>query len=235
VQLETSLTGQVAIVTGSGRGIGRAIARSFAAAGASVCVTARSAGEVEETARLIEDEGGTAFGYAADCASSVSVAGLVEATMSRFGRIDVLVNNAGVGGPFGPLYEVDIDEWRECIEIDLVGPVICAQAVLPAMLAQSSGRIINVSSAAGLRGRPYAGAYSVAKTGLIRFTETLANEVKDHGISAFVIHPGAVHTAMEDRAAASEAVEKWMPHFIPMVRQHGIPAERPARVLRRTR
>jgi NAD(P)-dependent dehydrogenase (short-subunit alcohol dehydrogenase family) len=228
MRLEKLLAGQVALVTGGGRGIGRAIARALAAVGASVCVTARSAGEIEETARLIENEGGTAFAFAADVANIASVAGLVDATMSRFGRIDVLVNNAGVGGPFGPLYEVDIEEWRECIEIDLVGPVICAQAVLPAMLAQSAGRIINVASAAGLRGRPYAGAYSVAKTGLIRFTETLANEVEAHGISTFVIHPGSVHTAMEDRAAASEAVAKWMPQFIPMVRQRSVPAERPA-------
>jgi NAD(P)-dependent dehydrogenase (short-subunit alcohol dehydrogenase family) len=228
--LEKPLTGQVAIVTGSGRGIGKAIAQAFAAAGAAVVVTARSIDQVNEAVQLIEGEGGSAVGLTVDVTRTDSVSGLVDATMSRFGRIDVLVNNAGVGGPFGPLYEIDIDEWRECIEIDLVGPAICAKAVLPAMLAQSSGRIINVASAAGLRGRPYAGAYSVAKTGLIRFTETLANEVKDRGISVFVIHPGSVHTAMEDRAAASEAVAKWMPHFIPMVRQHGVPAERPAQL-----
>jgi NAD(P)-dependent dehydrogenase (short-subunit alcohol dehydrogenase family) len=223
-----SLRGEVAIVTGGGRGIGLAIARSLARAGAQVVVSARSAAQVEEAASLIQAEGGTAFGWSGDVTSNESVAALVDATMDRYGRIDLLVNNAGVGGPFGPLYEVALDEWRECIEIDLLGPVICSKAVLPAMMSQGSGRIINVASAAGLRGRPYAAAYSVAKTGVIRFTECLANEVKEHGISVFVIHPGAVHTSMEDRAAASDAVAKWMPHFIPMVREHGVSAEVPA-------
>ena len=193
-----SLRGEVAIVTGGGRGIGLAIARSLARAGAQVVVSARSAAQVEEAASLIQADGGTAFGWSGDVTSNESVAALVDATMDRYGRIDLL------------------------------GPVICSKAVLPAMMSQGSGRIINVASAAGLRGRPYAAAYSVAKTGLIRFTECLANEVKEHGISVFVIHPGSVHTSMEDRAAASDAVAKWMPHFIPMVREHGVSAEVPA-------
>ncbi len=205
-----------------------AIAEAFARAGANVVVNARSENEVADAVDAIEAQGGTAIGITADVTRKPDVDRLVAETLARWGRIDILVNNAGVGGPFGPLWEVDIDEWRACIEIDLVGPAICTQAVLPGMIERGSGRIINVASAAGLHGRPYMSPYTVAKTGLIRLTEVLANELEGHGISTFVIHPGAIHTRMEDRAAASEAVKKWLPEFPAMVKRNGIPAERPA-------
>jgi NAD(P)-dependent dehydrogenase (short-subunit alcohol dehydrogenase family) len=124
--VDQELSGQVALVTGSGRGIGRAIAQAVAGAGASVVVTARSADEVRETVALIERGGGTALGQTADVTDSASVSGLVDAAIARFGQIDLLVNNAGVGGPFGPLSDVDIDEGRlsaqrlSCPECSLV-------------------------------------------------------------------------------------------------------------------
>src|SRR5579883_635119 len=142
------LAGRVAIVTGAGRDIGRAIARALAAAGAAVTVVARSTDQVQETAALIGADGGKALPLTADVSDRGAVEQMVAETERRLGAADVLVNNAAIGGPIGPLWETDPDLWQSCLAINLTGPYLCCRAVLPAMLARRRGCIINVASPA---------------------------------------------------------------------------------------
>jgi NAD(P)-dependent dehydrogenase (short-subunit alcohol dehydrogenase family) len=207
----TALHGQVALVTGGGRGIGRAIAENLAAAGASVAVLARSAEQVAETVALIETAQGRANGYVADVTDMAAVQAAVQDIEVSLGAIDLLVNNAAVlGGDAGPSWEVDPDLWWRCQEINLRGPFFCARAILPGMVARRRGRIINVASAAGLFGFRYASAYATSKTSLIRWSETLASETEEYGIAVFAIHPGDVMTDMLQEVV-SEKNERWMP------------------------
>jgi NAD(P)-dependent dehydrogenase (short-subunit alcohol dehydrogenase family) len=127
--------------------------------------------------------------------------------------VDLLVNNAGAGGPIGPLAQTDPDDWWRCLEVNLRGPLLCARAVLPGMLARRRGRIVNVASGAGAQAIPYLSAYVVGKTALIRLTENLAAEVQGQGVSVFAIQPGTVRTAMAEAALTSEAGRRWMPWF----------------------
>ena len=203
------LTGQVAIVTGGGRGIGRAIARGLAAAGASVAVVARSGDQVEETVALIEGAGGRAMAVTADVTDQQAVEVMVRQVEEHLGPVDVLANNAGVMGPVGPTWEVDGDAWWRCFDVNLRGPFHCSRAVLPGMVARKSGRIIITASGAGTEPWPFGAAYAIAKGAAISFGENLAAETGEYGISVFSIHPGFVRTAMTEGAAASPDDAKW--------------------------
>ena len=196
------LDGQVAIVTGGGRGIGRAIAEAFAAAGAAVVVSARSAEQLEATVATITAAGGRALAVPADVTDQGDVERLVAETERSFGPVDVLVSNAGVAHPIAPLWEIEPEDWRRTLEVDLYGPFLCARAVLPGMIRRGGGRIINMSTAVGGRGIPYYSGYAAAKTGLTYLTECLAVETAEHGIAVFSVHPGGVDT---DMAAATRA------------------------------
>jgi NAD(P)-dependent dehydrogenase (short-subunit alcohol dehydrogenase family) len=204
------LAGQVAIVTGGGRGIGRAIALALVQAGAAVTVTARSADQVAETVTLIEQAGGRAFAMPAEVTDRDAVERMVAETERGLGPVDVLVNNAGVAGPVGPLWETDPDDWRQCVDINLHGPYLCCRAVLPGMIARGRGRIINVATAGVQHPGGYLLAYNCAKVGLVRLTEGLATSLKAHGVQVFVISPGAVHTAMSDELRDDEEKNRWM-------------------------
>ena len=140
------LKDQVALVTGGGRGIGRAIAQSLAAAGAVVAVTSRSADELNETVHMIETDGGRAAAYPADVTEAAQMQSTVTAIEALLGPIDVLVNNAGSPGPLKPLLETEVNEWWRAMEVNLLGPLLCARLVLPGMVSRRRGRIINVSS-----------------------------------------------------------------------------------------
>ena len=207
---QIDLTSQVAIVTGGGRGIGRAIALALAKAGANVAVTARSTDQIAETVTLIEEVGGCGMAVTTDVTESQAVQHMVDKVEKRFGPVDLLVNNAGVPGPGGPMWETDSDEWWHCLNVNLRGPYLCYKAVLTGMVALRQGRVVTVASGAGLWPQPFTAAYSISKCAVIRFSETLARETKDHNISAFSIHPGFVHTAMVDSKIESREDEKWL-------------------------
>jgi NAD(P)-dependent dehydrogenase (short-subunit alcohol dehydrogenase family) len=205
------LTGQVALVTGGGRGIGRAIAKALAGAGAAVAVLARSQEQLAETVADVTAAGGRALACPADVTDRAAVETAVAGVEQRLGPIDLLVNNAGVSGPVGPLADSDPDEWWRCIEVNLRGSLLCGRAVLPGMLARRRGRIINIASGAGTRAIPHLSAYVTSKAALIRLTENLAVEVKEFGVSVFAVQPGTVRTAMAESITNSTAGRRWLP------------------------
>lgn len=209
---EIDLGGQVAIVTGGGRGIGRAIAQGLARAGAAVAVIARTADQLDGTVALIEEAGGRAAAFPADVTDQQAIEGVVAQMEERLGPVDLLVNNAGAPTPFGPLWEIDPEAWWRCIDVNLRGPFLCSRAVLPGMVARRRGRIVTTASSAGLEPWTHASAYAIGKSAVIRFSENLAAETREHGISAFSIHPGFVRTAMVEAGAGPED-DKWLGGF----------------------
>jgi NAD(P)-dependent dehydrogenase (short-subunit alcohol dehydrogenase family) len=206
-----SLEGQVALVTGAGRGVGRAIALAFSDAGAVVAVCARSKADVTRVGDEIADRGGRALPLRCDVTVRHEVEGMVAEIEQTAGPVDLLVNNAGQFGPAGPLAATDPDVWWQALEVNLRGPLYCARAVLPSMLARGRGRIVNVCSSAGLAAIPMLSAYSVSKTALYRLTENLAAETRGHGVTVFAISPGLVRTAMSEAAltCGEPFIEQW--------------------------
>jgi NAD(P)-dependent dehydrogenase (short-subunit alcohol dehydrogenase family) len=186
-----------ALVTGGGRGIGRGIALGLSNAGWSVAVTSRSQSELDDTVRLAS---GHTIAVAADVADLDQVRSMVRRVEAELGPIDLLVNNAAIGGPFGPLWETDPEEWWRHQEVNLRGPMLCCREIVPGMIERKSGRIINVVSGAGCQAFPGLGAYVVSKTALIRFSEQLALELASHGVFVFPFRPGTVRTKMSDEA-----------------------------------
>jgi NAD(P)-dependent dehydrogenase (short-subunit alcohol dehydrogenase family) len=208
---DIDLTDQVAVVTGGGRGIGRAIALGLATAGASVAVVARTQAEAAEVARQIGRAEGRSIAIPADVSLPSDVDRMIGEIERSLGPVDLLVNNAGLAGPIGPTWEIDPGEWWRCVEVNLRGPMLCTRAVLPHMVARRRGRIVNVASGAGTRAIPHFGAYVTSKAALIRFTEVVAAEVAENGVSAFSIQPGTVRTTMAESAMAAGAMRRWIP------------------------
>jgi NAD(P)-dependent dehydrogenase (short-subunit alcohol dehydrogenase family) len=225
-----NLRGQVAAVTGGGRGIGRVIAQTLAAAGATVAVLSRSTGELAETVALIDGAGGRARAFPLDVLDAAAVAATFGEIGRTLGPLDLLVNNAGDGGPIGPLEQGDPAAWWRTQEVNLRGPMLCTHALLPGMIERRRGRIINVSSGAATLNTPYFSSYVVSKAALNKMTELLAMETKQYGLAMFAISPGPVHTAMSDGFLQSEAVAKWMPWFAPMFAENAVPPERAAQL-----
>ncbi len=211
----TNLGGQVALVTGAGRGIGRAIAMALSEAGAAVVVLARSEAEVEETVALVVARRGRAIGFVADVTDREAVESAVAATEAEIGPVSILVNNAGSAGSMTPLWETDPDAWWRTIEINLRGPMLCARAVLPGMIQRRSGTIVNVGSYAGIRASTGGGhgPYATSKAALVRFTDSLAAATGEHNVQVFTISPGLVHTAMTAALDAFKQVPEsaWAP------------------------
>ncbi len=205
------LDGQIAIVTGGGRGLGRVYAQALAAAGAAVAVTARSEEQLTETVGLIEQAGGRAVALTADVSDRGAIEQMVAEVEQQLGPVDLLVNNAGSFRAAGVVWEVDPEEWWREVEINLRGVFLCTRAVLPNMIARRCGRIINVSSVVGLWPWPSASAYAISKTAVLRFSETVAAETKEHGISVFAIHPGIVRTTMTEYWRDSDEVRQRAP------------------------
>ena len=203
------LDGEVAVVTGGGRGIGRAIARSLGQAGASVAVVARTPSDVEATAAMLGEEGGEAVGIRADVTDGASVDRMMREVERSLGPITILVNCAGTCGAIGPLWEIEPDDWRRDVDASLLGTFLCARAVLPAMVARRRGRVINVSSYAAIRATPHIAAYGAAKAALVHLTNTLAAETAPFGVSAFAMTPGRVRTAMTEYMLESQAGKQW--------------------------
>ena len=211
--MSAELPNQVAIVTGAGRGLGRAIAAALAQAGAAVGVVARSEAQVAETAGAIKQAGGEVLAVVADISNPAAVERAARQVEGALGPVDLLVNNAATPGPVGPMWEADADDWWHSFEVNLRGPFLCSRALLPGMIARRRGRIINLSTSAATVAVANQGAYVVAKTALIRFTENLAAELLNSGISVFAIDPGTVRTAMTQHLLDSEAGKMWLPWF----------------------
>jgi len=188
------LQGKVALVTGASRGIGRAIAVAFAKAGAAVVVTARSAEQLEELVAEIAVAGGVALAIPADLAVEADIQRIADATLHRFGRLDILVNNAAIIHPRIDLVDFDPALWRQVLDVNLTAVALLTRAILPSMIAQRSGKVINISSIGGRKGARGRSAYRVTKAALISLTESVAAEVKQHGIDVNCICPGGVDT-----------------------------------------
>ena len=187
------LEGRTVLITGGGRGIGQAIARACAAEGASLALVSRTASELEETATLVRDEhGAEAITLVANVTEYDQVQQAVARTLDHFGSIDVLVNNAGNIGPVGRVWDNDPAEWARTISVHLMGVFYGCHAVVPGMLDQGRGRIVNMSGVGG----PNSTAYDAAKTGIVNLTENLAVELQDKPITVNAISPGSIHTRM---------------------------------------
>lgn len=214
-----ALAGQVAFVTGGGRGIGRGIAEAFAAEGAAVAVLARTVGQLAETVERVTQAGGTAMAVAGDVTVRDDVERAIAEAERRLGPLSVLVNNAGITGPFAPIWEADPNEWWRTQEVHLHGAFLCTRTVLPGMIARGGGRIITIASRAAEQARPNISAYGIAKAAQLRFTETLAAEVAQYGIRAFVLHPGMVDTQFADEPLSRADAQKWVPEFVQRLRE----------------
>ncbi len=221
---------QVAVVTGAGRGIGRAIALALAAAGACVAVLARSGPQVAETVEMIEQAGGRARAFVMDVTDATAVRTTMKQIEHTLGPVSLLINNAAQLGPVVPFSETAAGEWWRTMDVNLRGPVMCTRTVLPGMISRHIGRIINVASSAVPF--PYLSSYVTSKTALIRFTETVAVEVKPHGVSMFAVAPGTVRTAMSEYSLNSAEGQKWLPWFRRIFDEGlDVPAEQPARLV----
>jgi NAD(P)-dependent dehydrogenase (short-subunit alcohol dehydrogenase family) len=199
VQLE----GQVAIVTGAGTGIGRSTALLLAKEGAAVVVAARTVADLESVAREIDAEGGKALALPTDVSVEEQAEALVKQTVERFGRIDILVNNAGTNVR-APIDKVTTPDWTLILGSNLNGTFFCTRAVIPHMVAQEYGKIINVSSGAGKRGSATRAAYSAAKHAVVGFGDAVAKDMKAHGISVTAVLPGPIHTPLRRRSVPDE-------------------------------
>ena len=187
------LDGRVALITGGGRGIGRQIALAYAAEGARLALSARTASELDETAGLVSSQFGCEVITAmADVSVREQVDDVVAQTLNRYGRIDVLVNNAGNIGPVGRAWDNDPEDWARTIAVHLMGTFYGCRAAIPSMLEQGSGRIINMSGVGG----PNTTAYDAAKTAIINLTENLVLELADTPITVNAISPGSINTRM---------------------------------------
>ncbi len=187
------LDGRVALITGGGRGIGRAIALAYAAERARLALSARTASELDETAQLISEQfGNEVITVIADVSDQVQVDRTVRSALDHYGAIDVLVNNAGNIGPVGRVWENDPQDWARTIAVHLMGVFYGCHATIPSMIERGSGRIVNMSGVGG----PNTTAYDAAKIAIVNFTENLALELADTSITVNAISPGSIHTRM---------------------------------------
>ena len=216
------LAGQVAIVTGASRGIGRAIALELASQGARVVVNYQlSAAAADSVVAQIERDGGMALAHQADVTDEAAVAAMVEACLARWGRLDLLVNNAGITAD-APLMRMKDEQWHAVLETNLSAVFLCCKAALVPMRARRYGRIVNIGSLAGLAGNVGRVNYAAAKAGLVGLTRALAREVALDGITANVVAPGYIETEL--LATVPEALRQWATEAIAM-RRFGRPEE----------
>jgi len=188
------LAGQVAIVVGSGRGIGEVIARTFAKEGAAIALVdlAKMKAELEGIAQEISQNGGKAVAIVADCTDDIQVKKMVDETERRWGKIDILVNSAGLRGPLVPVQDITEEEWDTVLNVNLKAVFLCCRAVLKVMMKQNSGSIVSISGTAGKEGMALRGSLCAAKWGLLGLTQTIAKEAGPSGIRANIICPGGM-------------------------------------------
>jgi NAD(P)-dependent dehydrogenase (short-subunit alcohol dehydrogenase family) len=191
------LQGKVAIITGGGKGIGKAVALAFAREGAAVVIASRTVSALEQTCEEITRNGGNAACFQTDVSDEKQVQRLVAETIRQFGQVDILVNNSGVSGPTSRVVDMDLSQWNETLAVDLTGSMLCAREVLKHMIQRRTGSVINIvseggRSADGRSGYPLRAAYCCSKMGLIGLTETLSVEMGEYGIRVNAVSPGPV-------------------------------------------
>lgn len=191
---QPALAGQVAVITGAGRGIGAAIAATLASLGARVVLCGRTREALEATSAAIHNQGGQTAVLECDVTDLRSVEALAERVERTFGRVDILVNNAGIGAAGGPLHQLSPDAWDSVLNTNLRGVFYCIRSFAPLMIRARNGHIINISSLAGKNALPNGAAYSASKWGLNGLTYSVAEELRAHNIRVSVICPGSVHT-----------------------------------------
>jgi 3-oxoacyl-[acyl-carrier protein] reductase len=191
----TNLEGKVALVTGAGRGIGKAIAISLARSGCRVILTARSRDQLDEVRMRICADGAAAVAIPADLTRDDELEFLLAESAKAWGSADILINNAG-WGKRAPVIRANVEDWDQTFRLNLRAPMILAQRLLPAMIAKGTGAVINIGSVSGKTGEANGAAYAASKFGLIGFTQSLYEEVREHGIKVSVILPGFVDTPM---------------------------------------
>jgi NAD(P)-dependent dehydrogenase (short-subunit alcohol dehydrogenase family) len=201
------LEGSVAAVTGAGTGIGREIALRMAADGADVVLAGRSKGPMEEVAEAIRSQGRRALVVPMDLSDAPSIEAAARAAEAEFGRVDVLVNNSGVGGVSKPLWEIDAEEWEDTFRVNVTGTFLCCKAFLPGMIARRSGSVVVVGSVTGKRPLVNRTPYAASKTALIGMVRTLAWELGEYGVRVNLLSPGGVEGeriqwVLEQQAAA---------------------------------
>ena len=201
------LEDKVAIVTGGGKGIGKAIARLFASEGAAVVVNGTDKEAIEAVVGQITAAGGRAVAHQADIAEEAAVEAMIAMTLTQFGKIDILVNNSGIMGPTAPLVKVSREDWERTFAVNLTGAFLCAKHALPDMINRRSGCVLNITSVAGLGGYALRSPYSASKWGMIGLTKTLALEVGRYGITVNAIAPGPVQGERIDNVIKKRAEE----------------------------
>ena len=215
------LAGEVAVVTGAGRGIGRAIAEAHAREGAKVALLARTAKEIDAVAKTIAAEGGVASAFAVDVVDLDSVTTAIAAIERDLGTVSLLVNNAGAFAAIGPIWEVDPDAWWRDIEVNVRGTFNCCRAAIPGMMARGRGRIINMTGGGTAASFPNGSGYATSKAGLLRFTECVSDTLQGSGVMVFAMDPGLVRTAMTQHQLVSDAGKSYLPN-IPLLFEAGI-------------
>jgi NAD(P)-dependent dehydrogenase (short-subunit alcohol dehydrogenase family) len=203
------LAGQVAVVTGAGRGIGRAIAGALSREGAAVVLAARSSSELDGVRREIEQAGGRALAVPTDVRQEASVEALVRRALAEWRQVDVLVNAAGVA-TFAPVTDSKLDDWDQMLAVNLRGAVLCCRAALPAMMGRHQGTIINVGSVVTSRSLAGSAAYTASKYALLGFSRVLAEEMRPHGVRVGVLSAGATDTPLWDAMPAAPARDRML-------------------------
>lgn len=193
-----SLRAKVAVITGGGRGIGEAVALALAREGVRVVLAARTLAELRQVQAAIREMGSEAEVIATDVTRPDDVRRLTTAATGAFGPVDILVNAAGVYGPIGPSWEVDAEAWIQALHVNLVGTFLCCRAVVPEMIRRRQGKIVNFSGGGATAPLPNFSAYAASKAAVVRFTETLADEVRDFNIQVNAIAPGMANTRLQD-------------------------------------
>jgi NAD(P)-dependent dehydrogenase (short-subunit alcohol dehydrogenase family) len=203
VMTKETLSRKVALVTGAGRGLGRGFALALAAEGMHVGISARTESELNQTADLIVASGGSCHAVVADMSEPDSIRAMVSKVATTLGPIHTLVNNAGEPGHGRRIWEIDPEAWWHTQTVNVRGPFICSQEVLPAMIDEGSGRIINISSNSAFNPWPYFSAYGTSKAALSMMSRTMAAELTDSGVTVFAYSPGPTHTPMWDDVVIS--------------------------------
>ena len=229
---EDNLKDKVVVVTGGGRGLGRVYAQSFARCGARTIICDMNADDMRQTVESSFKEGFEILSYQCDITDTEQVARVFSSIKEEAGDVEILVNNAGITDPGGPVWETDIDKWIKLININIIGQYLCIKNVITEMKQNGNGTIINIASGAGVKALPYMSAYVISKTAMIRLTEQIAVEAGEFGIKAFAVSPGVVNTEMTKSAYASEGWKKWMPWLEEKVKGgENVPPEKVAELI----